>query len=298
MDDDAGLERMRAQMRDLALLSRAAVAANEAMSIAAVTDETVAMLAKHVGWPVATAWLRHRRDGVLRSSGSWYDERHPDMAALRDAVDARLLVTPGSVPGQVGRTGAPVWIHDAEAFAALGDGAGWLSGDADRDRHLGIGAAFAVPVWYGREVVGVIGLFHPEPRPRDDAVLELVEQVATQLGCVVGRLGPDPEPTPVVAAMAGATDRRVLVAAVERLWDSLADIAHEVRTPLNGVLGSLELLAGELAADGGRGAGTHELVQAALDAAGRLHALIEQKLAAAEADLAAAVDQAPASAIR
>lgn len=291
--------------RDLALLSRVAVAANEAATTTEATDEIVAMLARHVQWPAATAWLRDRGDGVLRSSGSWYRESDPELGPLCAAVDAQLLVAPGSLPARVGMTGAPEWISDVHATDVFRDGRdtgdatgtetgatseegrmGWLSGqlDAGADRDLGIRSAFAVPVWYRTDVVGVIGMFSPAPRQRDDAVLELVEQVATQLGCLVGRTTRFSAPVHTLFSD-NLAERRVLLAAVEQMWQSLAGIAHEVRTPLNGVLGSLELLVeSDVFGDDPDGHG-RDLAENALDAARRLHLMIEERLTLAEADL-------------
>jgi signal transduction histidine kinase len=58
----------------------------------------------------------------------------------------------------------------------------------------------------------------------------------------------------------------------------LADVCHRVRTPLNGILGSLELLLGEEISDDAR-----ELAAAAYESALDLHRVFESELDAAVA---------------
>jgi len=267
------------QFRDLALLCRVAVAANEAMTLASATEEIVTMLARHVGCGAATAWVRDRPEAVLRPSGIWYTANDERIVGLRAAVEARLFVAPGSLPGRVGGTGAPVWIDDLTDDTQFSRG--WLSGSAEVDQGLGIRAAFAVPVWMGRDVVGVVGLFDADPRPCDDAILELVEQVATQFGCVVDRFSSRRAQDSAPAAV--PIDHHVLNAAIDQMWLALADIAHEVRTPMSGVLGNLELLLAH--EDTGVGS---DLAEGAFAAALHLHHLIEERLLVAEASVAVA----------
>lgn len=297
-EESTALAALRAQFRDLALLSRVAVAANEATDLADATEEIVAMLARHVEWPAATAWILDGA-GHLRCSGSWYLERDPRLVALRDAVDARLVVDAGSLAGRVALTGAPTWIANVagpspeDPAGAPHDGARdtrWLTGSAGVGTDLGVTSAFAVPVWFGHTVVGVVGMFSADPRAKDDSVLELVEQVATQLGCVVERLpiggdrfAPGPAAAPAPGPGAGV-DRRMMVAAAGQMWQSLSGLAHDVRTPLNGILGALELLA-----ETDLEMGERALLHGALAAASHLHEMVEARLDAVETEVAAAL---------
>ncbi len=266
------------QFRELALLCRVAVAANEGMTLVSATEEIVTMLARHVGCGAATAWVRDRPEAVLRPSGIWYTANDERIVGLRAAVEARLFVAPGSLPGRVGVTGAPVWIEDLDDDTQFSGG--WLSGSAEVDRGLGIRSAFAVPVWMGREVVGVVGLFDADPRLRDDAILELVEQVSTQFGCVVDRFSSRRSNNWVPAAR---IDRQVVDSPVDQMWLALADIAHEVRTPMSGLLGNLQLLLAQ-----SESGPESELAAGAFAAALRLHQLIEERLLVAEASVSVA----------
>ncbi len=251
----AGTDEILRRQREVMLLCRVAVAANEAVSMASAAEEALSLVARHLDWPAATLYLR-TEPGPLRPTGLWYAASENCWRALAGAVASRLEVPTGSLPGSVAGTGAPVWLEHLDTRGS------WLRDE--HDRELGVSSAFAVPVWAGREVIGVVTLFHHEHVPVDAAAMELVEQVVTQLGAAARRL-------PSGAADPATHDLPAGGPAVPLL----ANLAHEIRTPLNGLIGNLELL-GERASE----PECRDLAALALQCALDAHQVFEQWLGA------------------
>jgi signal transduction histidine kinase len=251
---DGFVEVLREQ-REVMLLARVAVATNEASVLGPAVTECLSLVARHLGWPVATMWLRRGDDPRLFPTGHWYRDPCYTGAALADAVAARLSAPTGSLPDTVAANGVPEWLEGLKART------NWLSGQ--HDDELGVATALAVPVWSGNEVIGVAAFFTDEAAPVEPHTMELVEQVVTQLGAAVGRLAIDGEAgDPTVAA---------------GVAESLGAVAHHVRTPLNGLIGNLELLC-----DGGLSADAKDLASRALQSAIDLHRQFERWLVDAD----------------
>jgi len=260
-----GIDTVLREQRELMLLGRVAVASNEATSLGQAIEECLSLVARHAGWPVATMWIRDRDRHELYPSGRWFCEHPSRFDALVDAVSSRLTVPPGSLPGVVATSGAPQWLE------GLRDKPNWLRGD--RDGELGVATVLAVPVWAGPQVIGVVALFHEESIPRFHQLLELIEQVVTQLGVAVRRFE---EPAVRASSLAGGIESEWVVTGVAGIGHNggdtaqLAKLAHEIRTPLHGLIGSLELLA-----DGGLDPECRALSEAALRSALDLHSRLE-----------------------
>lgn len=251
IDHGAGAEvdLLRRRLDEVGLLGRVAVAANEARDVAEALDEGLSQLGRHARCVAATVWLSGGRTRPLEPSRRWFRTARASPSLVR-AVDDGDPVALGSLPGRVEASGAPVWL------VGLDGRSHWLGG-AD-DARLGVAAAFGVPLWVGGEHCGVLAGFYAEERPVDAHLLELVEQVATQLAVAFRRLA-RPEPGPSWLLGSSSIDA--------------AAIAHRVRTPLIGVLTPLELLH-EAEEDPQR----RELLEVALAAAQELHGLIEAAL--------------------
>jgi hypothetical protein len=253
------------EQREVMLLARVAVATNEASALAPAINECLSLVARHLGWPLATMWLRRGDDPRLFPTGCWY--RDPSYAGdgPADAVASRLAAPAGSLPGRVAASGAPQWLD------GLRERANWLC-DQDDDQ-LGVSTALAVPVWCRSEVVGVVAVFTDEAVEPDPRTLELVEQVVTQLGAAARRLSVDgelPSTGPTVA-------EPIAPPVAAPVAESLGHVAHDVRTPLNGLIGNLELLC-DSAAD----AESKELAVRALQSAVDLHRQFETWLVDAD----------------
>jgi GAF domain-containing protein len=251
-----GVDELLREQREVMLLARVAVATNEASALGLAIDECLSLVARHLGWPVATMWIRRGDDPRLYPTGSWYRNPCFTGVGLADAVASRLSAPLGSLPGLVATSGAPRW------FEGLGDRANWLCDE--NDDELGVVTALAVPVWWRSEVVGVVALFSDEPMAPDAHSLELVEQVVTQVGAVVRRFSPEAIVDLTSSGSAESTSPDP---------STLGDVAHHVRTPLNGLIGNLELLC-----EGGLSSESRDLATRALQSAVDLHRRFESWL--------------------
>jgi PAS domain S-box-containing protein len=134
-------------------------------------ERLLATLGRRLDWDVTTLWTLGRR-GRLVCRHVW--TRTPRVApsfAKEKAADA----TSGSegLPRWVLEHGEPVWLADLaqdEQFA--GDGL---------VRH-GFRSAYAFPIRYRGEVVGIVKMLSVRPREHDLGVLELMDAVGGHLG--------------------------------------------------------------------------------------------------------------------
>src|SRR6478736_9573901 len=85
-----GLDEVLREQREVMLLARVAVATNEASALGPAINECLSLVARHLGWPVATMWLRRGDDPRLFPTGSWYRDPSYSRVGLADAVAARL----------------------------------------------------------------------------------------------------------------------------------------------------------------------------------------------------------------
>jgi PAS domain S-box-containing protein len=134
-------------------------------------ERLLATLGRRLEWDVTTLWTLGRR-GRLVCRHVW--TRTPRVApsfAKEKAADA----TSGSegLPRWVLEHGEPVWLADlAQDQQFAGDGL---------VRH-GFQSAYAFPIRYRGEVVGIVKMLSTRPREQDLAVVELMDAVGGHLG--------------------------------------------------------------------------------------------------------------------
>jgi PAS domain S-box-containing protein len=159
------------------LLQVVAVAANEAESVEAALQTCLDAVCAHTGWPLGHAFLADA-SGALAATGIWHADAPGRFPRFRAATEEARFRPGEGIAGRVLATGEAVWIEDVAATAELVRAAG---------REEGIRAVVAFPVRVGREVAGVMEFFSDRPLPRDDALLEVMAALGTQVGRVVER---------------------------------------------------------------------------------------------------------------
>ncbi|MDT8305976.1 MAG: GAF domain-containing protein [Anaerolineae bacterium] len=162
------------------LLQQVAVAANEASTMEEALRFALEAICEHSGWPVGHVFFPGKSDPeLLRASNIWYVTPPHEYTTFRE-LTARIPFASGvGLPGRVFTTKQPAWISDVNAdedFVRARQGA-----------DIGVRAGFAFPVLVGQEVVAVLEFFAPDVVAPDEAFLDVVAHIGTQLGRVAER---------------------------------------------------------------------------------------------------------------
>jgi len=172
-------ERLRAAEM-MRLLQRVTSIANEATTVESAMRLALETICRHAGWPLGHVYLPSRSgDGRLASSDIWHVEEPERFVELRKLSEKTPFAASEGLPGSVLASGKPQWITD-------------LSGDPfflrkPEAEALGLVSAFAFPIKAHDETLAVLEFFATEPRPFDEDLLGVMENVGAQLGEVVRR---------------------------------------------------------------------------------------------------------------
>jgi PAS domain S-box-containing protein len=161
----------------VALWQAIASAADHAETLEEASQECLDAVCHLTGWPVGHLYLVRNDD--LVSTSVWHLQEPERFAALRRATAATRLTIGRGLPSEVLATRQPVWIDDLS-----------LHPNFPRARvagELGVRSAFAFPVILGSQVVAVLEFFSPAHVALDQALLDLVARVGSQLSRVAER---------------------------------------------------------------------------------------------------------------
>jgi PAS domain S-box-containing protein len=173
-------EALQQQSTFVLLLQKVAIAANEALTVEDAMRTCLDQVCMHTGWPVGHVYFAAGdAAGSLVPSTIWALHDAERFKTFRQVTEKTVLAAGIGLPGRVLVSGKPVWIID-------------VSEDANFPRaHLaediGVRAGFGFPVLVGKEVVAVLEFFSPEAPEPDEALLDVMVHIGTQLGRVVER---------------------------------------------------------------------------------------------------------------
>lgn len=214
-------QQVRERTESVRLLQDIAVIANESESVEQAFQIALTRLLRFKSWDIAHVVVRARGEQLgFVDAGIWTAELGGRYRKLIAAA-ARAVFRPG--PGLVGRaltTGKPEWATD------LGTDSASLVGEPAA--MCGMHAAAACPVVIGSEVVAVIIFFAAQPAERDEAFLEIMKHVGTQLGRVVER-------------------DRLQRQLVDAVWDQHRRLGQELHDTLGQALTGIGMFADSLA---------------------------------------------------
>lgn len=225
----------------LRLLETIAVACNLGQDADAALKTALEQVCGFTGWPVGHAYMRRRgRRVVMASTRLWWAKDNEDSADFCAQSESMTFTAGVGLPGRVMAEKTPVWIPDV----TIADN--FLRTEAAE--RCGLRAAFAFPVMVGREVAAVLEFFSYKVAEPDEAILRTMAQIGVQLGRVIERSRAEAEARARNARLERmvkeAEAQRVAAEAANRAKSAfLAVTSHEVRTPLNAVLGLTEGLA-------------------------------------------------------
>lgn len=159
----------------IALLERAALAANECTTLEEASTIVLQQICAHTGWRAGHLWIVDGTGSGLRPTGVWHVSGPDPLDAFRRETERHITAGDGGLPGRVLRTGKPACSAD-----------GWWPVRAAA-AEAGICCTAGFPVVVGADVVAVLEFFGPRPMSPDESLLDAMAAVGAQLGRVVER---------------------------------------------------------------------------------------------------------------
>jgi two-component system sensor histidine kinase/response regulator len=220
-------EARKKEMTLVQLLQSVTVAANQSSTIEQAAQLCLGHICSHTQWPVGHAYLRADNSayGTI-SSGLWHVEEEGRYEAFRAASDRWRFVEGSGLPGRILASHKPEWIAD------LSDQARFLR--ADVAEQAGLHSAFGFPIIVDGNVIGVLEFFSLPTVPPDEQLLGVMEHIGSQLGQVIIRQRAEEDLRRAKASAESANRAKT---------EFLTTMSHEMRTPMNAILGMADLLA-------------------------------------------------------
>jgi signal transduction histidine kinase len=239
---EKGLRELYVRQKELTLVETIATYSNQSRSVAHALQFALDRICAFAEWPLGHAYLVKRdRKGapVLSPTSIWSCADRAAYAPFRAATEKLRMISGHGLPGRVLLSGLPAWISDISADVNFPRAQPALA--------CSLRAGMAFPVLVGAEVVAVLEFFSERTLPPDEAMMRCMEHVGAQLGRTIernraerGLRAKNVELRKLVQET--EAQRRAAEAASHAKSAFLAVTSHEVRTPLNAVLGLAEAL--------------------------------------------------------
>ncbi len=226
-------EALKQETAYVQLLQEVSAAANEAQTLEQAIKMTLKKICNLTGWSIGHLYLPNGdAPPDLISTPVWHLSDPERFEKFRETTDLKTLKYGESLPGKVLATGEHSWIRRFSLDTSHARG--------QMAASCGIESGFAFPILIGREVVGVMEFFSTFVMPPDQRLLDVIDQIGTQLGRVVERNRAENEiirSKEKAEAAQWAADR-----ASQAKTEFLANMSHEIRTPMNAIIGMSDLL--------------------------------------------------------
>jgi signal transduction histidine kinase len=232
---ESGMRELYQRQRVLGLLEAIATASNEDQPLQEALRFALSQICRFMNWGVGHIYWVGADQDALTSSGIWHGLDGGQYEDFRQTTLDIQLSRGRGLPGRVLASGEPLWVPDVVV-------------DDNFPRHFsarrcGLHAAFAFPVFIGPATVAVLEFFSLEVVGPDVHVLRAMAQIGSVLGRAIERKRAEEQLLEKVAE--ADAQRGVAEAANRAKSDFLAVTSHEVRTPLNAVLGLAQALRNE-----------------------------------------------------
>ncbi len=215
------------------LLHYVSSAANEAETFEQAIQVCLDKICSLTGWSIGHLFLPTGDfPPNLVSTDIWFLDDPSGLKKFREATHALTINYGEELAGRVLATGEQTWVRDITKIPHLQKGR--------FSKDMGIVSGFAFPVLIGKEVVGVMEFFSTYPVPPDQQLLDVVDQIGTQLGRVVERKRAEDE---IIQAKVKAEEAQWSAdRASQTKSEFLANMSHEIRTPMNAIIGMSDML--------------------------------------------------------
>lgn len=219
--------RVEKEAQRIKLLQEIAVAANEAETVEDVMRVSLEKICENTGWEVGHVYVPDPKNKLIPTYIWWLKDVRR-FGAFREATESYKFPPGVGLPGRVLKSGKPAWIID-------------VTRDPNFPRALsaeevGIKTGFAFPVLEGDRVVAVLEFYTTKISRPDEALIEIIESLAIQLGRVTERKRVERE---LIAAKETAEK------ATELKDKFVSLVAHDLRSPLATVMGFLEAICSD-----------------------------------------------------
>ena len=164
--------------RRLAAQHAAALALAESTALSDATPRILRALCRSLGWAYGGLWQVSAEAGLLRCVETWH-EQDPVLQAFESLSKEQRFARGTGLPGRVWSCRSPAWIPD-------------VTKDTNFPRskvaeEAGLHAALGFPIVLGDRVLGVMEFFSQQIEEPDEALLELLGTVGSQVGQFIER---------------------------------------------------------------------------------------------------------------
>lgn len=236
---ELGMRELYERQQILGLLEAIATASNGDQPLEDTLRFALSRICEFMGWAVGHVYWVARDQDRLYSSGIWHGMDGSGRDDFRRATGEVQLWRSRGLPGRALASGEPLWVPDVTAdenFPRRSSAA-----------RCGLRAAFAFPVLIGAQTAAIYEFFSLEAAEPDEAILRAMGQIGSVLGRAIERKRAEETLHEQVAEALAA--RRAAEAASRAKSDFLAVTSHEVRTPMNAVLGLAQALRNDTLTD-------------------------------------------------
>jgi PAS domain S-box-containing protein len=217
-------EAKRREAALIELLQSVTVAANSSSTIERAAQLCLDRICSHTGWPLGHVYRRaNNSTPELTSSGCWYTAAGGGFDIFREKIEACGT----SLAGSILASGKPEWIANLAEVEPLSE-------RTCAAVEAGIRSAFAFPVLVDGDVLGVLEFFSLETIEADEGFLTMMGNVGSQLEQVIIRQRVEED---LKRARAAAESANLAKS------EFLSTMSHEMRTPMNAILGMADMLS-------------------------------------------------------
>ncbi len=221
-------EARRKEISLVQLLQSVTMAANRSSSIEHTAKTCLGLICTYMGWPVCHGYLRaNRAPEQMTSTELWLLQDDARYAAFREATDSADAGPGSGLPGCILASGKPQWILNLADETPL----------SERTRTAvaaGLRSAFGFPIVVDEKIIGILEFFSRYTVPPDEELLNMLEHIGSQLGQVIIRQRAEADLQRAKASAESANRAKS---------EFLTTMSHEMRTPMNAILGMADLLS-------------------------------------------------------